>query len=191
MRRSGCELRVRRCDGCVAPRRTQKLQEFCAFPAESATAECDGCDARFAPRRRQKGQGFCGFPTESATGRAKVRTRNRALSLALYRAAPPRTRFGPGRTRDFSGLAGATAEWRTFRSTSRPTKISTKTSAQDLKSKTARSRDGGAAETQSSRMPHTRCCDGHCQAFWRGGSGLSLKSAGLDGFASFPNLPYA
>jgi hypothetical protein len=56
---------------------------------------------------------------DGATGECELRTRFAGLSLAKYRGAPPRTRFGPRRTRDFSDLVGSFAEQRRFRRSSR------------------------------------------------------------------------
>jgi hypothetical protein len=106
-----------------------------------------GCDGQVRTLRGTKVQESRGFQAVSATGKCELRTRNRALSLAKYRAAPPGTRSGPRRTRDLSHLADAAAERRTFRSPSRPTEISTKTSAQRFpKAKQPAPGTGGAAK---------------------------------------------
>ena len=112
----------------------------------------------------------------------------RGLSLAKYRAGPPRTRLSPGRTRDYSDLAGRSPRWRKFRSPSRPTEINAKTSAQGLESKTARSRGWRGCETQSSRVPYTTLCDGHCQALWLAGSVLDTTGSRLSSPAGVGSL---
>jgi hypothetical protein len=81
---------------------------------------------------------------DGATGECELRTRFAGLSLAKYRGAPPRTCFGPRRTRDFSDLAEAAAEQRRFRRLSRPPRSPTEPSAAPH-SKTARRRSPGAS----------------------------------------------
>jgi hypothetical protein len=70
-----------------------------------------------------------GFPAAKCDGQCELRTRNHGLSLAKYRAAPPLTRLGVGRTRNLSELTEASARQRRFCSPSRTTEIAVKPSA--------------------------------------------------------------
>jgi hypothetical protein len=110
------------CDAGFAPV-VPGTQGFRGLRPIRCEPKCDGCDAWVRTLQASRVQDFCGFQAVSATGGCELRTRIRALPLAKDRAAPPRTYLSPGRTRHFSWLAEAAARWRTFRSSSRPTKI--------------------------------------------------------------------
>ena len=173
-----CGLQARsRCDGAVR------------------TSSATGCDARFAPvaapnpgilrlsgrwvrtsvrRVRRVGSHPSGLKTPGILRLSGSPVRRvgancepgiAALSLAKYRAGPPRTRLSPGRTRNLSDLAEASARQRRFCSPSRPTDITSKPRLKVSESKTAHSRGWRGCETQSSRMIKSTPCDGHCQAF--------------------------
>ena len=64
--------------------------------------------------RLKKARNSADFRRSSATGKCELRTRIFGLSLAMFRAAPPGTRFRPGRTLGLNGLAEVDSERRKF-----------------------------------------------------------------------------
>jgi len=86
------------CDGRFAPVAARNPRDSAAYGGLDANLSATGATGRFAPCEAQKARNSAGFRPPAATGRCELRTRNFGLSLAKYRAAPPRTRFGPGRT---------------------------------------------------------------------------------------------
>jgi hypothetical protein len=135
LRRGGANLE---CDGVrrlVRTRRRPKLKGFRPFRPIQCEPECDGCDGQVRTLQGSEVQDSRGFRAVSATGKCELRTRNRGLSLAKYRRAPPRTLLRPGRTRVFSVLAEATARWRRFCSSSRPAEATSKHQAKLSKAK--------------------------------------------------------
>jgi hypothetical protein len=93
-----CELG---CDGVrrqVRTRRSRKSQGFRGFRRIGCEPQCDGCDGQVRTLQGPKLPEFCGFQALSATGGCELRTRIPGLSLANYRAAPPRISIRQGRT---------------------------------------------------------------------------------------------
>ena len=114
VRRGGANLE---CDGVrrqVRTRRSPKARDSAAFGGSGANLSATGATGRFAPLRAQKSRNSAAFRLSSATGRCELRTRIRGLSLAKYRAAPPRISIRQGRTQ--ISLTGSSITFRSLTS---------------------------------------------------------------------------
>ena len=131
----------------------------------SASPSAAGATGRFASFRAQKSRKSAGFRLSVGRVRAKLRTRIHGLSLAKYRAAPPRTRFAPGRTR-FQRLRGSASQRRRFCNSSRPTEINPQTQDAGLPTRNSPLQTTERAAGNNVRgWPQTIDCGGHCQAW--------------------------
>jgi hypothetical protein len=86
------------CDAWFAPVAAQDARDPAAFSRSGANLSATGATGRFAPFRAQKARKSAGFRSSGATVGCELRTRNQGLSLAKYRAAPPRISIRQGRT---------------------------------------------------------------------------------------------
>jgi hypothetical protein len=144
-------------------------------PTSPARPNATGATGRFASVGTQKARKSAPFRPPGATPGCELRTRNRALSLVKYRAAPP-YRYSPRKDPDVLNrkpiaLAGWTSISAPFHLLllSIPCVVAEQQdtylqqSKRCLRIETARLRTGRAVGNTVRAWPDATCCDGQCQ----------------------------